>query len=43
LIGVWDVDSPLIGRFDADDQHGMEALVAAYVAASHPARVEAAA
>jgi L-methionine (R)-S-oxide reductase len=26
LVGVWDVDSPDIGRFDEDDQRGMEAL-----------------
>jgi L-methionine (R)-S-oxide reductase len=27
LLGVWDVDSPTLNRFDADDQAGMEALV----------------
>lgn len=32
LLGVWDVDSPLTGRFDADDQAGMEALCAAFMA-----------
>jgi L-methionine (R)-S-oxide reductase len=32
LVGVWDVDSPRVARFDADDQAGMEALVAVYVA-----------
>src|SRR3569623_3830494 len=26
LIGVWDVDSPLLARFVAADRHGMEAL-----------------
>lgn len=26
LIGVWDVDSPLVGRFDDADRAGMEAL-----------------
>ncbi|MFC4297716.1 GAF domain-containing protein [Castellaniella hirudinis] len=26
LLGVWDVDSPVTGRFDEDDQRGMEAL-----------------
>ena len=26
LVGVWDVDSPDIGRFDEDDAKGMEAL-----------------
>jgi GAF domain-containing protein len=31
LVGVWDVDSPRVGRFDADDQAGMEALVRVYV------------
>lgn len=33
LIGVFDLDSPLIGRFDADDQAGLEAIAAAYLAA----------
>ena len=33
LLGVWDVDSPLPGRFDADDRAGMEALCAVYLAA----------
>ncbi len=32
LIGVWDVDSPKLARFDADDRAGMEALCAQYVA-----------
>jgi len=27
LRGVWDVDSPTLNRFDAEDQAGMEALV----------------
>jgi GAF domain-containing protein len=26
LLGVWDVDSPLLARFDADDRAGMERL-----------------
>src|SRR5580704_16654045 len=26
LLGVWDVDSPLVARFDEDDRAGMEAL-----------------
>ena len=26
LAGVWDVDSPSVARFDADDAKGMEAL-----------------
>ena len=33
LLGVWDVDSPLIGRFDDDDRVGMEALCAAFMEA----------
>jgi len=32
LIGVWDVDSPLLARFDEDDRRGMEALCAVFVA-----------
>lgn len=31
LIGVFDLDSPLPARFDADDQAGMEAIAALYV------------
>jgi GAF domain-containing protein len=31
LVGVWDVDSPNIGRFDADDARGMEALCALFL------------
>lgn len=27
LLGVWDVDSPTLNRFDSDDRAGMEALV----------------
>jgi GAF domain-containing protein len=26
LLGVWDVDSPVAGRFDEEDQRGMQAL-----------------
>jgi len=26
LLGVWDVDSPVAGRFDQEDQRGMQAL-----------------
>ena len=26
LLGVWDVDSPVTGRFDDEDRHGMETL-----------------
>ena len=32
LVGVLDLDSPRVGRFDADDQAGIEAIAAAYVA-----------
>ena len=32
LIGVLDIDSPVLARFDADDQAGLEAIAAAYVA-----------
>jgi L-methionine (R)-S-oxide reductase len=31
LIGVWDVDSPLLGRFDAEDRAGMERLAGIFV------------
>jgi GAF domain-containing protein len=31
LIGVFDLDSPLLDRFDADDQHGLEAIATAYL------------
>ena len=31
LIGVWDVDSPEIGRFDEDDRIGMERLAGIFV------------
>ena len=31
LIGVLDIDSPVQGRFRAEDQEGLEALAAAYV------------
>ncbi|WP_251864280.1 GAF domain-containing protein [Achromobacter sp. Marseille-Q4962] len=31
LIGVWDVDSPLPGRFDDDDRQGMEALCRVFI------------
>ena len=36
LIGVWDVDSPSIARFDADDAKGMEALCAVFIEAALP-------
>lgn len=35
VFGVLDLDSPLVGRFDADDRAGVEALAAIYVARSH--------
>jgi L-methionine (R)-S-oxide reductase len=31
LLGVWDVDSPVIDRFDDDDRSGMEALCAVFM------------
>lgn len=31
LLGVWDVDSPSIARFDADDRAGMEQLCAVFL------------
>ncbi|MFA0922730.1 GAF domain-containing protein [Xanthomonas fragariae] len=31
LIGVLDVDSPELGRFDADDQRGLEAIAQVFV------------
>lgn len=31
LIGVWDVDSPKLARFDEDDRRGMQALCAVFV------------
>ncbi|MEX4009837.1 GAF domain-containing protein [Neoaquamicrobium sediminum] len=34
VFGVLDLDSPLVGRFDADDQAGIEALAAIYVETS---------
>ncbi len=36
LIGVFDIDSPIPDRFDADDQAGMEALAACFVDACNP-------
>ncbi len=32
LLGVWDVDSPVINRFDEDDRAGMQALCAVFMA-----------
>jgi len=34
LLGVLDLDSPLPARFDAEDARGLEAIVAAFVAAT---------
>jgi L-methionine (R)-S-oxide reductase len=36
LLGVLDLDSPLPGRFDAEDQAGLEQLMAAFLAAIAP-------
>lgn len=33
LIGVWDVDSPRLARFDDEDRAGMEALAAVFLEA----------
>ncbi len=33
LIGVFDIDSPLLARFDADDQYGLEAIAQVFVEA----------
>ncbi|MCC7634119.1 GAF domain-containing protein [Stenotrophomonas rhizophila] len=33
LVGVFDLDSPLLARFDADDQAGLEAIAAVFVEA----------
>jgi L-methionine (R)-S-oxide reductase len=32
VLGVLDLDSPVVGRFDADDQAGLERVAAIYVA-----------
>ena len=34
VFGVLDLDSPKVARFDVEDQQGIEAIAAAYVAAS---------
>lgn len=34
LLGVWDVDSPSLARFDDDDRAGMEALCAEFMHAA---------
>ncbi|HUB91769.1 MAG TPA: GAF domain-containing protein [Dyella sp.] len=36
LLGVWDVDSPSVGRFDEEDRAGMEALCAVFMEAVKP-------
>ena len=36
LIGVWDVDSPVVARFDEEDAKGMEALCAVFIEAALP-------
>ncbi|MGO4329786.1 GAF domain-containing protein [Cupriavidus sp. 2TAF22] len=36
LIGVWDVDSPVAGRFDDEDAAGMEALCKVFVELGWP-------
>ncbi|MEW9585592.1 GAF domain-containing protein [Paraburkholderia sp. DGU8] len=36
LIGVWDVDSPVLARFDAQDAKGIEALCAVFIEAALP-------
>jgi len=33
LIGVFDIDSPVVGRFDAEDQAGLEAIAEVFVGA----------
>ena len=38
LVGVFDLDSPRPGRFDAVDQAGLEAIARAWLEASRPAR-----
>ena len=31
LVGVFDLDSPILDRFDAQDQHGLEAIAAIFL------------
>jgi L-methionine (R)-S-oxide reductase len=33
LIGVFDIDSPVVGRFDVEDRVGLEAIVAVFLEA----------
>lgn len=37
LFGVWDVDSPVLGRFDDQDRAGMQALCAVFMESLEPA------
>jgi hypothetical protein len=38
LIGVFDIDSPVTHRFDDDDQAGLEAIAACFLAACNAER-----
>jgi GAF domain-containing protein len=38
ILGVIDLDSPMVGRFDEDDRRGLEEIATIYVAASRPER-----
>lgn len=38
LLGVMDLDSPILKRFDADDQRGLEAIAAVFCEHSGPLR-----
>lgn len=42
LLGVWDVDSPELARFDEEDRAGMEHLCAVFMQSLAPAREAAA-
>lgn len=39
IVGVFDVDSPVVGRFDETDRAGLEEIVAIYTAASALSRL----
>src|SRR5829696_5264500 len=39
LLGVLDIDSPVVNRFDTEDAHGLEALVRVYLEATRGAAV----
>ncbi len=41
LVGVFDLDSPQLDRFDADDQRGLEALAQAFLDTLKPASSQA--